>query len=164
MKAGRLLAQALRDPDSLRDPDWPALIAAARAEQLLGSLAMRLEGRALPPKVEAILADARREAGYQRTQALWEAEMARRALSPLGLPVILVVGNRLGALNHTILTVDAIRAKGLKIAGLIINQLFDELDTAAITNKGVIEQLTGVPILTEIIHGQDFLDVEEFMG
>ena len=82
----------------------------------------------------------------------------------LGLPVILVVGNRLGALNHTILTVDAIRAKGLKIAGLIINQLFDELDTAAITNKGILEQLTGVPILTEIIHGQDFLDVEEFMG
>lgn len=92
MKAGRLLIQALRDPASLRDPDWAALIAAARAEQLLGSLAIRLEGRALPPKVEAILADARRDAAHQRTQALWEAEMARRALDPLGLPVILLKG------------------------------------------------------------------------
>ena len=81
----------------------------------------------------------------------------------LGLPVIVVVGNRLGALNHTILTVDAIRARGLKVAGLVINHLADELDTAAITNKGMIEQLTGAPILAEIIHGQDFLDVEPFL-
>jgi dethiobiotin synthetase len=81
----------------------------------------------------------------------------------LGLPVILVVGNRLGALNHTILTVDAIRAKGLPIAGLVVNHLAEELDTAAITNKGMIEELTGVPILAEIIHGQDFLDVEPFL-
>ncbi|MCW1924336.1 dethiobiotin synthase [Luteolibacter arcticus] len=82
----------------------------------------------------------------------------------LGLPVIIVVGNRLGALNHTILTVDAIRSRGLEIAGLVINHLADELDTAAITNKGMIEQLTGVPILAEIIHGQDFLEVEPFLG
>ena len=41
--------------------------------------------------------------------------------------------------------------------------LADELDTAAITNKGVIEQLTGVPILAEIIHGQDFLEAEDFI-
>lgn len=81
----------------------------------------------------------------------------------IGLPVIVVVGNRLGALNHTILTVDSIRARGLKIAGLVINHLADELDTAAITNKGIIEQLTGVPILAEIIHGQDFLEVEPFL-
>lgn len=81
----------------------------------------------------------------------------------LALPVIIVVGNRLGALNHTILTVDAIRARGLEIAGLVINHLADELDTAAITNKGIIERLTGVPILAEIIHGQDFLDVEPFL-
>lgn len=81
----------------------------------------------------------------------------------LALPVILVVGNRLGALNHTILTVEAIRARGLPIAGLVINQLSDELDTAAITNKGMIEQLTGVSILAEIIHAQDFLDVDPFL-
>ena len=82
----------------------------------------------------------------------------------LGLPVIVVVGNRLGALNHTLLTLDAIRSRGLEIAGLVINHLADELDTAAITNKGIIEQLTGLPILAEIIHGQDFLEVEPFLG
>jgi dethiobiotin synthetase len=80
-----------------------------------------------------------------------------------GLPVIIVVGNRLGALNHTLLTVDAIRSRGLPIAGLVVNQLSDELDTAAITNQGMLEELTGLPILAEIIHGQDFLDVEPFL-
>lgn len=81
----------------------------------------------------------------------------------IGLPVIVVVGNRLGALNHTILTLESIRSRGLEIAGLVINHLADELDTAAITNKGIIEELTGVPILAEIIHGQDFLEVEPFL-
>ena len=52
--------------------------------------------------------------------------------------------------------------RGLEIAGLVVNQLSDELDTASITNKGMLEQLTGVPILAEIIHGQDFLEVEPF--
>jgi dethiobiotin synthetase len=45
----------------------------------------------------------------------------------------------------------------------VVNQLSDELDTASITNKGVLEQLTGVPILAEIIHGQDFLEVGPFL-
>lgn len=76
----------------------------------------------------------------------------------LGLPVLVVAANRLGALNHILLTVDAIRAKGLSCAGLILNQLDDELDTAMITNKGVVEDLSGVPLLDHLIKDQDFLD------
>jgi hypothetical protein len=87
-----LLVTALRDPEGLGGCDWNALIAAARAEQLVGSLAFRLEGKKVPLKVEAILEGARRDSLQQRTQALWEAEMARRALAPLGLPVILLKG------------------------------------------------------------------------
>ncbi|MBK1881756.1 dethiobiotin synthase [Luteolibacter pohnpeiensis] len=77
----------------------------------------------------------------------------------LGLPVILVAGNRIGALNHIILTIHAIQARGLKCAGIILNQLEDEMDTAMITNKGVVEDLTGVPLLDHLIHGQDFVDI-----
>jgi dethiobiotin synthetase len=82
----------------------------------------------------------------------------------LGLPVILVAGNRLGALNHILLTVNAIRAKGLVCAGIIMNQLEDEMDMAMITNKGVVEDLTGVPLLDHLIHGQDFLDAEPYLA
>ncbi len=81
----------------------------------------------------------------------------------LNLPVILVAGNKLGALNHILLTMDAIRAKGLVCAGIFLNQLDDEMDTAMITNKGVIEDLTSVPLLDHLIHNQDFVDLEAFL-
>lgn len=41
----------------------------------------------------------------------------------LGLPVILVVGMRLGCLNHALLTAQAIRADGLHLAGWVANQV-----------------------------------------
>ena len=113
-------------------------------------------------------------AGFQRlaaahTQVIvegvggWEVPLAANyrvsdLAKDLGLPVILVAANRLGALNHILLTIDAIRDKGLTCAGIILNQLDDELDTAMITNKGVVEDLTGVPLLEHLIHHQDFLD------
>lgn len=93
MSGARLLVDALRAPASLREPDWNALIATARAERLIGTLAHRLDGCRLPPKVAAILDSARQDAEQQRVQALWEAEMARRALAPLGVPVVLLKGN-----------------------------------------------------------------------
>lgn len=41
----------------------------------------------------------------------------------LGLPVILVVGMRLGCINHALLTCQAISARGLKLAGWIANRI-----------------------------------------
>ena len=78
----------------------------------------------------------------------------------LALPVIVVAANRLGCLNHALLTVNAIRARGLTCAGIILNQLEDEMDTAMITNNGVLEELAGVPLLAHLIYQQDFLDVD----
>ena len=78
----------------------------------------------------------------------------------LGLPVILVAANRLGALNHILLTLAAIEAKGLSCAGIILNQLEDEMDTPMITNKGILASLTDIPVLDHIIHNQDFLSPE----
>jgi putative nucleotidyltransferase-like protein len=46
----------------------------------------------VPARVASIFAAARRDAAHARTQALWEAEMARRALAPLGVPTILMKG------------------------------------------------------------------------
>jgi dethiobiotin synthetase len=41
----------------------------------------------------------------------------------MGLPVVVVVANRLGALNHTLLTVESIQAGGLLCAGIVLNQI-----------------------------------------
>lgn len=62
---GWLLAQALRDPGgtvALGAEAWTALLALARAEQMIGTLAWRLDGLAVPPSVARILADARASA------------------------------------------------------------------------------------------------------
>lgn len=58
----------------------------------------------------------------------------------LGLPVVLVVGMRLGCLNHALLTAEAIERRGLTLAGWIANRIdpdmavFDE-NLAALENR-----------------------------
>ena len=96
MKAARLLTRLLADPTRVAEVrDWTGLLCTARAESLLGSLAFRLADAELPPKVAAILADARQDAAYARTQALWEAEMAQRAIGEI--PLILLKGTAYAA-------------------------------------------------------------------
>jgi dethiobiotin synthetase len=48
----------------------------------------------------------------------------------MGLPVILVVGLRLGCLNHALLTREAIRSQGLPFAGWIANRMRVEMPLA----------------------------------
>ena len=92
---GWLLARALRTPGNtlaLDPAGWAALIATARAEQMIGTLAYRLEGLRVPQAVARLLADARASAAQGRVVALWEAEAARRAMAPIGVPVVLLKG------------------------------------------------------------------------
>ena len=89
------LVRLLTNPSgaaALSDADWTGILCAARAERLLGSLAHRLAGLDVPDRVEAILDNARRDAAAGRVAALWEAEMARRALAALDVPVVLLKG------------------------------------------------------------------------
>jgi hypothetical protein len=95
-----LLVSVLREParvQSLGSAELTALIGLARAESLIGSLAYRLQGLKLPHGTDDILGDARRDAEQARRQALWEAEMARRALAPLDVPVVLLKGTAYAA-------------------------------------------------------------------
>ena len=75
------------------------------------------------------------------------------------LPVLVLVANRLGAINHTQLTVDSIRAKGGVCAGVVLNETAPQSsDAATLTNRGVLEQLLPVPVLGEIAWGATELD------
>ena len=80
------------------------------------------------------------------------------------LPVLVVVKNRLGALNHAALTVHHVRACGLTCAGLILNDsppsAEDENEPQGIatsTNQAVLEDILGVPILFTLAYGQSEL-------
>ena len=95
-----LLVAALRDPAGVATLDgagWSALLSAARAEVLLGTLARRLSGQPMPAAVRDLLEAAARAAAQAQVQALWEAEMARRALAPLGVTAVLLKGTAYAA-------------------------------------------------------------------
>ena len=64
----------------------------------------------------------------------------------LGLPVILVVGMRLGCLNHALLTVEVIAARGLVLAGWVANVLDAEMP-ALQENIDTLRQRIGAPLL-----------------
>ncbi len=64
----------------------------------------------------------------------------------LGLPVVLVVGLRLGCINHALLTADAIKARGLKLAGWVAN-LADPRMRHSEANLDALQLRLGAPLL-----------------
>ncbi len=75
------------------------------------------------------------------------AELARR----LGLPIILVVGMRLGCISHALLTAAAIAERGIAFAGWIANRV-DPTMRAYRGNIQTLEKRLGAPLLAEIAY------------
>jgi dethiobiotin synthetase len=76
----------------------------------------------------------------------------------LMLPVLLVVNNRLGCLNHTLLTLRCIEARGLVCGGIILNHAQDERDAASISTRHILGEMTTVPVIAEVMHGETEMD------
>jgi len=70
----------------------------------------------------------------------------------LALPVILVVGMRLGCINHALLTQQAIAARGLKLAGWIANHI-DPAMSCFEENLGALTERIAAPLLGVIPPG-----------
>ena len=85
--------------------------------------------------------------------------------SAIGFPVLLVVRNRLGAKNHTLLTLESIKNHGLTCAGMILNHLPE--DQADLATPGYREffknfaKLQQLPFL-EIFPNQKEVDLSLF--
>ncbi len=84
--------------------------------------------------------------------------MADLAVS-FGLPVVVVVPNRLGCLNHCLLTVSDIRSRGLSLLGLVLNSSFSD-DPSTSSNRALLEELTGLPVLFELTPDQNRLVID----
>ncbi len=63
------------------------------------------------------------------------------------LPVLAVAYNRLGCLNHTVLTVQSILGYGLRCVGLVLNNAQETEDIAALTNGDILRKILDVPLL-----------------
>jgi len=95
MTPAALLCTLLKGEPDLEVREWTELLTIARAESLLATLGHRLEHASVPPRVTANLAVARADAERAQVRALWEAEMARRALSDI--PFVLLKGTAYAA-------------------------------------------------------------------
>jgi dethiobiotin synthetase len=79
----------------------------------------------------------------------------------IDLHVIVVAANRLGVLNHTRLTVEAIRSAGLECSLIALNSMQGEPDISQATNLSVMESLVDVPIAAVEQNQQEFGDLVE---
>ena len=80
----------------------------------------------------------------------------------LGAAALVVTPAGLGALNHAELTVEALRARGIRPAGLVIGSSPDDPDLAMRCNRDDLPRLTGVPLVGVIPQGVGSLAAHRF--
>ncbi len=125
-------------------------------------LAAALEKRRVDPAVI--------EAAYRRLSETHDAVLVEGAggfLVPLseelltgdlvariGLPVLVVAGNRLGGVNDALLTVEAVRRRGVPLLGIVFNRLPGEEDgtraEVLADNPRIVAKITQEPVLGEV--------------
>jgi dethiobiotin synthetase len=76
------------------------------------------------------------------------------------LPVLVVTQNRLGCLNHSMLTINSVRDHGLKCAGLVINHPPGQEDIAVSTNADILRRIAGVPVVSGLAENMSELPPE----
>lgn len=79
------------------------------------------------------------------------ADLARE----LDARLLLVVGARLGAINHALLSLEVAAARGIPVVGCVVNHFSTARDLATDTLADSLRELTRVPLLAEIGHGTD---------
>jgi dethiobiotin synthetase len=151
------------DVEALRSASSPALVALLEPRQInpyalrqpvAPNLAAAAEGIEIrfPPIVSAYDA-LRRQADAIVVEGVGgfrvplgpdgdSADLAAR----LGLPVILVVGLRLGCINHALLTQEAIAARGLQLAGWVANCIDPQMAQSD-ANIEILGQYLAAPLL-----------------
>lgn len=150
---GARLREAAGDPDSLEDivpvrlaePLAPA-VAAERAGTRVDFAELVTRARAKAARVELLLLEG---AGG----LLVPLDATRTTLDlviELGAPVLVVAGNRLGVINHTLLTVDRLAAASVTVAGVVLNRLAPEAGVAESENPRTLARLLGRRYLGEL--------------
>ena len=130
------LPDALVAPCLFREPAAPHVAAALEGktidpEQLLHAY------RQIAQQADAVVVEGVGGFCVPLTDEVDTADIAAR----LGLDVILVVGLRLGCLNHALLTAEAIAARGLKLAGWVANQIDPAMPHQAANLEALVRRL-----------------------
>jgi dethiobiotin synthetase len=148
-------------------PDHELLASAASAGQSPADVAPHRYGPPLSPHFAAELAgetiepaaliEAARAAGARADAVVCEGiggllvpitpgYVVRDFAVDLGLPVVIAARTELGTINHTMLTVEAARAAGLRVAGIVMTPWPTEPAPIQTSNRDTIERLGSVPV------------------
>lgn len=152
-------------PDGLLPLDASALRQAAGAREPLDAVCRYRLRAAVSPERAAALEGVRfsvadlTAACVAPPGALLAVEGAGGFLSPvahdglnadlaaaLGLPVVLVAADRLGAINHVLLTLEAIARRGLTVAGLVLSAPAPVDAAAPMDNAADLARWSGLPV------------------
>ena len=133
--------EGLDNPVQLPDPLSPHL-AAERAGRRVTVAELQAAHSALCAHADTVLVEG---AGGWRVP-LNDTEYLSDLARVLHAPVVLVVGLRLGCLNHALLTAEAIRADGLQLAGWVANRIDPDM-ACADENIATLQARLGAPLL-----------------
>jgi dethiobiotin synthetase len=83
-----------------------------------------------------------------------EAESVADLAVSFAFPIVIVARVSLGTINHTLLTLEAARSRGLEVAGIVLNHSTPpgHDDRSVESNAGELEKRCGVPILAILPH------------
>jgi dethiobiotin synthetase len=112
----------------------PALVDAVRRRQSEGAVLVEGVGGLLCP--------------------LTETETVADLVYQLSLPLLVVARRSLGTLNHTLLTLEAARNRGLPVLGIVVNETAPVAGLAEESNVDELRRRIDVPILAVVPHGR----------
>jgi len=155
-------------------PDATALLKASGADEALDTINPYRLSNPLAPSVaaeiEAVRIDKRKILSvYRKLSKKYEMMIVEGAggimvpvykkylfldlAKDIGLPLIIVARPGLGTINHTLLTIEAARNRGLDIAGIVINHAIKtRKGLSEKTNPEIIEKLGGAPVLGTVLY------------
>jgi adenosylmethionine-8-amino-7-oxononanoate aminotransferase len=161
---GRLVAEDVEEYAGLAAPHFPGGYPDACCRKYRPAcsphLAARLAGEVLDPdRLATDILDLGRdhelllvEGAGGAAVPLSDSATTLDLMHCLGLPVIVVADNRLGMINHALMTVDAVRNRGLELAGVVVNNTTppDGEEELRAENVRAVKRHGDVPVLAEI--------------
>jgi dethiobiotin synthetase len=149
--------------------DWARVTPWAFADPVAPPVAARRSGTTL---TLPLLADAVRRCAPTPAPVLVEGiggllcpvtehETVADLAALLGLAVVVVARRSLGTLNHTLLTLEAARSRGLRLAGVVVNETTPCRGLAEETNVEELRRRVGEPILAVVRHQAGPAEVEQ---
>ncbi|MGD0566487.1 MAG: dethiobiotin synthase [Candidatus Goldiibacteriota bacterium] len=137
----------LMQPFTFRDPCSPHLAAERCGKKYASIAGVKIAAENLLEKYDAIVAEG--AGGVLVPVDRREKSFMADLIKGTGLPVILVSQPGLGAVNHACLSFEALKSRGIKIAGFIFNNIEGKSGSSYIIrdNAIVIEEYSGVKYL-----------------